>query len=115
MQARGYNPGALDDVYGYDTKLALIEFQKANNLLEGYLDYETVNALGVYLPVPTSTNTDVASTGTTGNNNSLTGTGGISGTSPTSYDNNNSKANTCLLYTSPSPRDATLSRMPSSA
>ena len=28
-----------------------------------------------------------------------------------SYD----KANSCLLYTSPSPRDATLSRMPSSA
>ena len=26
-----------------------------------------------------------------------------------------SKDNTCLLYTSPSPRDATLSRMPSSA
>ena len=26
-----------------------------------------------------------------------------------------SKANLCLLYTSPSPRDATLSRMPSSA
>ena len=25
------------------------------------------------------------------------------------------KANVCLLYTSPSPRDATLSRMPSSA
>ena len=25
------------------------------------------------------------------------------------------KANNCLLYTSPSPRDATLSRMPSSA
>ena len=25
------------------------------------------------------------------------------------------KASTCLLYTSPSPRDATLSRMPSSA
>ena len=25
------------------------------------------------------------------------------------------KPNTCLLYTSPSPRDATLSRMPSSA
>ena len=25
------------------------------------------------------------------------------------------KSNTCLLYTSPSPRDATLSRMPSSA
>ena len=27
----------------------------------------------------------------------------------------NASANTCLLYTSPSPRDATLSRMPSSA
>ena len=26
-----------------------------------------------------------------------------------------SEANSCLLYTSPSPRDATLSRMPSSA
>ena len=28
---------------------------------------------------------------------------------------NTNKINTCLLYTSPSPRDATLSRMPSSA
>ena len=28
---------------------------------------------------------------------------------------NEAKLNTCLLYTSPSPRDATLSRMPSSA
>ena len=27
----------------------------------------------------------------------------------------NTRANICLLYTSPSPRDATLSRMPSSA
>ena len=30
-------------------------------------------------------------------------------------NNTNPKYNTCLLYTSPSPRDATLSRMPSSA
>ena len=29
--------------------------------------------------------------------------------------NNRSKPSPCLLYTSPSPRDATLSRMPSSA
>ena len=29
--------------------------------------------------------------------------------------NNNGSGNVCLLYTSPSPRDATLSRMPSSA
>ena len=30
-------------------------------------------------------------------------------------DEDNADALTCLLYTSPSPRDATLSRMPSSA
>ena len=30
-------------------------------------------------------------------------------------DDNNASINPCLLYTSPSPRDATLSRMPSSA
>ena len=35
----------------------------------------------------------------------------------TQYEQNYKKVNnsTCLLYTSPSPRDATLSRMPSSA
>ena len=32
-----------------------------------------------------------------------------------SYDNNSAAYYACLLYTSPSPRDATLSRMPSSA
>ena len=31
------------------------------------------------------------------------------------YDRNHEENNVCLLYTSPSPRDATLSRMPSSA
>ena len=31
------------------------------------------------------------------------------------YYNNERLSNNCLLYTSPSPRDATLSRMPSSA
>ena len=31
------------------------------------------------------------------------------------YDDNNHSVRACLLYTSPSPRDATLSRMPSSA
>ena len=33
----------------------------------------------------------------------------------TSPVNGHMRYNTCLLYTSPSPRDATLSRMPSSA
>ena len=31
------------------------------------------------------------------------------------HRNGNPRDNSCLLYTSPSPRDATLSRMPSSA
>ena len=31
------------------------------------------------------------------------------------YNENNTSKHICLLYTSPSPRDATLSRMPSSA
>ena len=34
---------------------------------------------------------------------------------PSSTANNNLKINTCLLYTSPSPRDLSTSRMPSSA
>ena len=33
----------------------------------------------------------------------------------TGYDDNPFMKDGCLLYTSPSPRDATLSRMPSSA
>ena len=33
----------------------------------------------------------------------------------TNYDSDKGKQLACLLYTSPSPRDATLSRMPSSA
>ena len=37
------------------------------------------------------------------------------GSAWTLIGNENSQGQTCLLYTSPSPRDATLSRMPSSA
>ena len=39
----------------------------------------------------------------------------ITGTNIQHDGNTISAPNTCLLYTSPSPRDATLSRMPSSA
>ena len=34
---------------------------------------------------------------------------------PTESETSNKESSICLLYTSPSPRDATLSRMPSSA
>ena len=37
------------------------------------------------------------------------------GTVTATYGDATAKAHACLLYTSPSPRDATLSRMPSSA
>ena len=49
--------------------------------------------------------------------NVLTGSvGTVGGTSPNSWNKFKPKFHTtCLLYTSPSPRDATLSRMPSSA
>ena len=39
----------------------------------------------------------------------------INGVSIKGYNKDNGKFQPCLLYTSPSPRDATLSRMPSSA
>ena len=39
----------------------------------------------------------------------------ITGFGETLFSTNNGVSFTCLLYTSPSPRDATLSRMPSSA
>ena len=40
---------------------------------------------------------------------------GIYAQAQTDFDNETQRIAACLLYTSPSPRDATLSRMPSSA
>ena len=59
-------------------------------------------------------------TRTTGNGASLSGIGTVDKSvtkdpsTPLEYGRQHSDS-TCLLYTSPSPRDATLSRMPSSA
>ncbi len=52
LKAKGFNPGPMDDVYGKQTKAALVQFQKVNNLLPGHLDYETVAALGVDFDPP---------------------------------------------------------------
>ena len=41
--------------------------------------------------------------------------GGVHAVRGVSFDVNQGESVACLLYTSPSPRDATLSRMPSSA
>ena len=45
----------------------------------------------------------------------VTGTSGASGGAPRASSGGASRASSCLLYTSPSPRDGLLSRMPSSA
>lgn len=47
LKAKGYDPGPLDDVLGSQTRAALIQFQKANNLPQGRLDSGTMQALGV--------------------------------------------------------------------
>ena len=49
------------------------------------------------------------------NNNKAFTVGRIASDSPNAFDSFLEKQETCLLYTSPSPRDATLARMPSSA
>jgi hypothetical protein len=47
LRAAGYNPGALDDVFGAQTKDALIKYQKDKNLPVGNLNIETLKSLGV--------------------------------------------------------------------
>jgi len=47
LRKRGYNPGPSDDVFGQQTKTALIQFQKDKSLPIGQLDFETLKALGV--------------------------------------------------------------------
>jgi peptidoglycan hydrolase-like protein with peptidoglycan-binding domain len=47
LKDAGYDPGPIDGILGYQTKSALIKFQKANNLPEGRLDIETLKKLGV--------------------------------------------------------------------
>jgi len=47
LQARGYNPGPIDDKMGPRTKEALLLFQKDNGLPMGNLNIDTLRALGV--------------------------------------------------------------------
>lgn len=44
---KGFNPGPIDNIFGKQSKAALRNFQDANGLLPGHLDFETVNALGM--------------------------------------------------------------------
>jgi hypothetical protein len=47
LQAKGYDPGAIDNAFGAQTKSALLRYQKDNNLPQGALDVETLKSLGV--------------------------------------------------------------------
>ena len=47
LRAKGYNPGAVDNVMGAQTKAALLQFQKDKHLPEGNLNIETLVALGI--------------------------------------------------------------------
>ncbi len=49
LKAKGFNPGALDGIYGRDTGAAVNAFQASRNLPKGGLTYETINALGIDL------------------------------------------------------------------
>jgi hypothetical protein len=47
LRSRGFDPGPDDGVINVRTKAALVQFQKANGLPEGALDFETLRALGI--------------------------------------------------------------------
>jgi hypothetical protein len=47
LKADGYDPGPLDDVFGSQTKAALVKYQQDKNLPVGNLNLETLKSLGV--------------------------------------------------------------------
>ena len=47
LQDRGYNPGSVDGVYGYNTQKALNAFQLENNLPTGAITLESLDALNI--------------------------------------------------------------------
>jgi len=48
LKAKGYNPGPIDNIFGAQTKAALIKYQKEQGLPVGNLNLETLRALGVH-------------------------------------------------------------------
>ncbi|MBW2487043.1 MAG: peptidoglycan-binding protein, partial [Deltaproteobacteria bacterium] len=49
LRDAGHNPGPIDGVIGYQTQAALKSYQRANNLAEGGLTYETLRHMNISL------------------------------------------------------------------
>jgi hypothetical protein len=49
LRDAGHNPGRIDGVIGYQTQSALKSYQRANNLAEGGLTYETLRHMNISL------------------------------------------------------------------
>ena len=48
--AKGYNPGAIDGIFGASTKTALLQYQTDHGLIaSGSMTTETLTALGIAL------------------------------------------------------------------
>lgn len=47
LKENGYNPGPIDNIFGQQTKDALLQYQIDNELPQGNLNMETLEALGV--------------------------------------------------------------------
>lgn len=87
LRDAGFNPGPNDNVFGPRTYAAMVAFQKANNMWQGHLDYETAEALnltllpeayqnietaGIEMPPSVDFSEPVVMTGKGGNNNETT-------------------------------------------
>mgnify|MGYP003309336766 CR=1 FL=1 len=81
--------------------MVLDDTEYINTTTDGYFDYKSTNYLNKYVAISDTANIQLSA--------SVSDTALIYNRSTTNL------SRTCLLYTSPSPRDATLSRMPSSA
>jgi hypothetical protein len=49
LRDAGHDPGPIDGVIGYETRMAIESYQRANNLAVGELTYETIENLGLTL------------------------------------------------------------------
>jgi hypothetical protein len=49
LRDAGHDPGPIDGVIGYETRMAIESYQRANNLAVGELTYETIENMGLTL------------------------------------------------------------------